>query len=112
MSDNDKPLDIETYVVSTIAMWLCKMTPRECQFLLARHFSYDVLTKYGVDKINESNLTKVVKNNDGLNDILSNRVVAAFNVLNNLKPWEGFKKKKCKTLEIVQTGGRGGQEIG
>ena len=29
-----------------------------------------------------------------------------------MKLREGFKKKKCKTLDIVQTGGRGSQEIG
>ena len=90
MGDSDKPPDIESYVVSTIAIWLSKMTPRECEVLSARHFSYDVLTKYGVDKINESNLAKVVRNNDGLNDILSNRVVTAVNVLKNLKPCPRF----------------------
>ena len=72
MSESDKPPDIESYVLSTIAMWLSKMTPRECEVLAARYFSYEVLTSYGVDIINDSKLTKVAKNNDGLNDILVN----------------------------------------
>ena len=66
-------------------------TPCECEVLSARHFSYDVLTKHDEEKINESNLTKVAKNNDGLNDILSKRVVAAVNVLKILKPCPRFK---------------------
>ena len=84
MEENDKPPDIESFVVATIAMWLGKMTPRECENLTARHFSYETLTKYGVEKINQTKLTKVVKNNDGSNDVLANRVVAAVNTLKNL----------------------------
>ena len=90
MEESDKPPDIESFVVATIAMWLGKMTPKECENLAAGHFSYEILTKYGVEKINETKLTKVVKNSDGLNDILANRVVAAVNVLKNLETCPRF----------------------
>ena len=83
MDEPDKPPDIESFLVATIAMWLGKMTPKECECLAAKHFSYEILTKYGVEKINESKLAKVAKNNDGLNNILASRVVTAVNVLKN-----------------------------
>ena len=54
MDEPDKPPDIESFLVATIAMWLGKMTPKECECLAAKHFSYEILTKYGVEKINES----------------------------------------------------------
>ena len=48
MDESDKPPDIESFLVATVAMWLGKMTPRECEDLAAKYFSYEVLTKYGV----------------------------------------------------------------
>ena len=90
MDEADKPPDIESYVIASIAMWLEKMTPKECDNLAARHFSYECLTKFGVEKINESKLAKVVKNNDGLNSVLATRVVKAVNELKNLQQCPRF----------------------
>ena len=90
MDESDKPPNIESFVVATIAMWLSKMTPRECEDLAAKYFSYEILTKYGVNSINESKLAKVARNNDGLNDVLASRVVTAVATLKNLVPCPRF----------------------
>ena len=90
MDESEKPPDIESFVVATIAMWLSKMTPRECEDLAAKYFSFEVLTKYGVDIINGSKLVKIVKNNDGLNAVLASRVVTAVINLKILVPCPRF----------------------